>query len=100
MHRTLNLIMTRIATAVFSVAFCVIGFLVSRWMTSNDATIQATQVQLLQIQKDIKNIEVLVSAINAKQLTTEQVRIIASEVATAKVNEAILSHVRKAHEQK
>lgn len=100
MQQQLNAVLVKAMSALFGAIICIAGVFCSKWVNNNEASIQANQVQLLQIQKDIKNIEVMVSAINAKQVTAEQARIIATEVAVMQVNAAILEHVRKAHEQK
>ena len=83
---------------IFGALLGVIGFFAARVVNQMDAATQQTMVQMAQIQKDIKQIEVSIASINARMLTTEQVRVIAAEVSDAKISQAILEHVRKAHE--
>lgn len=75
-----------------------LGFLIARYMNQGDTAAQYTMVQIASIQKDIKQIEVSIASINARLLTTDQVRLIATEVADAKIHKALLEHVRQAHE--
>lgn len=99
MNTMLQTIATKAALILFGALIGIIGFFSARIVNQMDTSTQYTMVQMAQIQKDIKQIEVSIASINALMLTTEQVRAIASEVADAKISQAILNHVRKAHEK-
>lgn len=77
----------------------IIGFGAALFIGKLDKNEQYTMVQMAQIQRDIKQIEVSIASINARLLTTDQVRLIAAEVVDSKISQAMLTHVRTAHEK-
>ena len=98
MNTVIKTFVSKGSLMIFGALLGVIGFFAARVVNQMDAATQQTMVQMAQIQKDIKQIEVSIASINARMLTTEQVRVIAAEVSDAKISQAILEHVRKAHE--
>ena len=77
-----------------------VGFFSARIVNNMDSNAQHTMIRLTQIQENIKQIEVSIASINARMVTPDQVRLIATEVADLKIKQEILTHVRHAHEGK
>jgi hypothetical protein len=100
MPHTINALVNRLITIAIGALIGLAGFFASSYVNRLNESVQFTIVQIAQIQKDIKQIEVTLASLNARLLTTEQVRLIAAEVAEGKINQAILTHVRNAHESK
>jgi hypothetical protein len=98
MSETVHSFFNRALTVAVGALLSIAGFFVSAFIQHMNNSTNNTMLHMAQIQKDIKQIEVSIANVNARLITMDQVRLVVNETVDAKVNQAMLEHVRKAHE--